>query len=465
MSGSSTATRLGLLCALTLAIVPAQQPPAGVERPPLTPIHSDGDYRFLVDPANHTDLWDALKYIRLGSASFLTLGAEYRIEHEVFHNENWGGPESGTNSYLLQRFMPHVRAQFGDKVRVFVSFQFDDVFGRAGGPRPVIDRDRADIHEAFVDLGGTGAVTARIGRQELVFGGGKLTTNNEGANVRLSFDAVRLALRHRNWRTELFASRPVRNLPGVFDNTPNNEQSFWGAYTTAPPAGSVLFDTYYFWLDTKQARYQRYVGREIRHSIGARLHTKKRGGGLDLDWEGLFQFGSLGTNRIRAWTVATETGYRWEPIPLRPRLAFNGDIASGDSNPTDRTLGTFNPLFPKGGYFAKMVLAGPYNFFDLHPLLELELRRNVTAQIDWDWFWRQSTRDGIYGIGGRLIRDGSASRARTIGSQGNVELRWSVDRHVTLSLSSSVFLPGRFLKDSGPKQTVLFLNYGFTYRF
>ncbi|MBC8065093.1 MAG: alginate export family protein [Chlorobia bacterium] len=453
-----------LLLILVPMLVSAQ--PGALEvskRPPLTPIHSMDDYSFLADPKERTDLWDRFKYVRLSQTSFLTFGAEYRIEHEWFRNDNWGESQMDGNGYLLQRFMPHVSGYLGKFARAFVSFKFNEAFGRAGGPRPDIDRDRADVHEAFVDLGLNSTVTARVGRQELVFGGGKLTTNNEGVNVRLSFDAVRISAHHKDWRVDLFASRPVQNLSGVFDNVPNSGQLFWGIYGSAPTVRKILIDTYYFGLDTRQARYVQGAGQETRHSVGTRLHTR-RGGGVDMDWEGVFQFGSFGANRIRAWTVATETGYQWEHVRFGPRLGMKADVASGDGNPGDHKLETFNPLFPKGGYFSKMVLAGPYNFYDLHPLLELEVKKGVTAELSWDWFWRQSTRDGVYGIGGRLIREGLKSRARSVGSQGNVGVRWSVDPHLTLSFNVSAFLPGRFLKETGPGKTVLFVNYGVTYR-
>ena len=434
-------------------------------RPPLTPIHSMGDYSFLVDPAQRTDIWDRLKFIRLGDSIFLTLGAEYRLEHEVFRNSNWGaGPQDGTG-YLLQRIMPHACIRMGSALRVFVSLKFDDVFGRNGGPRPGFDRNRADIHEGFVDLGtGTASVTARLGRQELIFGAGKFTSNNEGVNVRLSFDAARVTLKNHGWETNLFAGRPVSNLPGTFDDTPNHRQAFWGVYATAPPLRQMRVDGYYLGLDTKLAQYQQGRGHELRHTVGSRLYTKPAPGGIDFDGDAAWQFGTFGPDTIRAWTVATETGYRWGFVRFRPRVAMKADVASGDGNPSDHSLGTFNPLFPKGGYFGKMVLGGPYNFCDVHPVLQAAPSRTVTVQADWDWFWRQSIRDGIYG-GGFRLRDGLASRARAIGSQGNMEVRWMVDRHLTVVLNLATFLSGPYLKETGPAKTVLFANSGFTYRF
>jgi hypothetical protein len=47
-------------------------------------------------------------------------------------------------------------------------------------------------------------------------------------------------------------------------------------------------------------------------------------------------------------------------------------------------------------------LQGPYNLMDLHPSLQVNLTPRVKLTTDADFFWRQSIRDGIYGIPGNL---------------------------------------------------------------
>src|ERR1700726_2614379 len=74
--------------------------------------------------------------------------------------------------------------------------------------------------------------------------------------------------------------------------------------------------------------------------------------GWDFDYEALWQFGTFGAANIRAWTVASETGYRLPTAVLKPRFSAKVDISSGDHPKSDPTiLGTFDPLFPKGNYF------------------------------------------------------------------------------------------------------------------
>lgn len=136
------------------------------------------------------------------------------------------------------------------------------------------------------------------------------------------------------------------------------------------------------------------TGREIRHSVGARLFNNPPGApfkpGWDYNWEAVYQLGSFAQNYINAWTLATKTGFTFS-MRFLPRLALRAYVASGGQNLHGGTLSTFNPLFPRGAYFGpKLTMFGPNNLLDVHPVLMLTLRQNVTCDFDWGWFWRES---------------------------------------------------------------------------
>jgi Alginate export len=108
---------------------------------------------------------------------------------------------------------------------------------------------------------------------------------------------------------------------------------------------------------------------------------------------------------------------------------------------------------------------GPFNFFDVHPILMFSPLPNVSCALDTAWFWRESLDDGIYLIGGALLRRGTRRDARYIGNQINFELRWALDLHTTIAINLAGFLTGAFLEDTGPSDDVAFSNVGITYRF
>jgi hypothetical protein len=49
----------------------------------------------------------------------------------------------------------------------------------------------------------------------------------------------------------------------------------------------------------------------------------------DYDTEGIFQFGDFGSGDIRAWSVASNTGYTLASLWGQPRLGLQADFASG----------------------------------------------------------------------------------------------------------------------------------------
>jgi Alginate export len=426
-------------------------------------LREDDDWSFLADPARRQDSWDPLKYIPLREGRsdwFLSVGGEVREVWEQIGNDNWG-QQHLMNGYLNERYMLHFDFHFGNHVRTFVELKSGLNSYRAGGPRP-IDEKKLDFQAAFVEVG-TGSdrnwIKFRAGRQEMEYGSGRLIDVREGPNVRLSFDGFKVKTGIGRWQIDGFAMRPDLDKPGFFDNAPNHAVGFWGVYGVRPLGKSITLDTYYLGINRKSATFNREMGQEVRHSIGARLSRPiaQTNSGWDFDNEAVWQFGSFGSANIRAWTVASETGYRFPAIPLKPRFSVKADVSSGD-DPRTNTLGTFNPLFPKGNYFGVLATTGPgpINFIDVHPRLEATLPHDVTASFDWIFQWRESLRDGVYSVPGFVIIPAGKSDARFVGQRPGTEVRWQVNRHLWAQADYGIFYAGRFVKES---QTSRNLNY------
>jgi hypothetical protein len=365
------------------------------------------------------------------------------------------------NGYLNERYMVHFDLHYGKHVRTFVELKSGLNSFRIGGPRP-IDEKKLDFQAAFLELGtgdGQNSINLLVGRQELEYGSGRLIDVREGPNVRLSFDGFRLMSEVHSWRIDGFAVRPDDDNFGFFDNSPNHAVGFWGVYGTRPMPHKTSLDLYYLGLNRAQATFQRGTAQEVRHTLGARfsrpIATEKPG--WDFDDEGLVQFGTFGSGNIRAWTVASEIGYRIPTTHLKPRFSAKADISSGD-NPNSKTLGTFNPLFPKGDYFGVLATTGPgpINFIDVHPHVETTFHHDVTASFDWIVQWRESLEDGVYAVPGFLIRPADGSRARFVGHRPGTQIRWQENRHLWFQADYGIFYAGKFLKETQPGRN---LNY------
>ncbi|PYJ55944.1 MAG: alginate export family protein [Verrucomicrobia bacterium] len=438
--------------------------------PPFKQLRYDENYEYLRDPSRRADYFDAIKFIPLDPNGdwYLTPGGEIRERYEYYHNSLWGRGPQDDNGYLLQRYMVHADAHFGDYFRIFTQFKSGLEDGRNGGPRPT-DRDDVDLNQAFFDvrvpLAELDCLTLRAGRQELAYGSSRLISAREAPNVRLSFDGVKAILNVSGWRVDAFAVKPVRTKTGVFDDDSDPNQKFWGLYAVIPvswlPGGNV--DLYYLGLDRNNAHFDQGTAHEIRHSVGTRIWGRKTG--WDYNLELVYQFGSFGSGDIQAWTAASDVGFTFENAPLKPRLGFKANITSGDDDPNNADLQTFNPLFPRGAYFGEPALIGPANHIDVHPSLDLSLCRNVTLILNWDFFWRENTRDGIYGPAVNVIQSGQTSNARYVGNQAEAMLEWRVDRHFTFTIDYAHFFAGDFLKQTTPGKDVDYFSAWVTFRF
>jgi hypothetical protein len=93
--------------------------------------------------------------------------------------------------------------------------------------------------QAYVELGRVEGNTfeLRVGRQELVFGEQRLVGHVNWLNTARSFDAVRVAYRHQNFRVDAFAASVVNIVEGGFNKRTdgNNFHGVYGAFTSLSP--------------------------------------------------------------------------------------------------------------------------------------------------------------------------------------------------------------------------------------
>jgi hypothetical protein len=440
--------------------------------PAYTLNRADEDYSYLRDPTLRTDFWDPVKYIPLNESGnwYLSLGGEARERYEYFNNPNWGAGPKGSG-YLLQRYFLHADLHMGEYLRLFGQLQSSLENGRIGGPRPT-DKDELDLHQLFLDvnfnLGSDSSFVLRSGRQELVYGTERIIGVRDGPNVRQSFDGFRAMFSTGDLKVDAFATRPVKTKRYVFDDETDGHLGLWGVYSVMPlhmlPKGNI--DLYYVGYYNSDLVYDQGSGREIRQSVGTRLWRTAKP--LDYNFEFIYQFGKFGSGNIQAWTAASDTGYTFDSLPLNPRFGLKADVTSGDRDPRNPDLQTFNPLFPKGAYFSENNLIGPANHIDLNPTVALHLKDNLTLFVNSDFFWRESTHDGVYniGFGGvALVRSGKQSNARYVGSQPQAQLEWDIDRHLTLKAFYAHFFTGPFLRESGPSKDVDYTTEWLTYKF
>lgn len=413
------------------------------------------NYRYLQDLTAQTDFWDPVKYIPLGDdpGTYLSFGGELRERFEYYSTPGFGLLGAKADDYLLHRLLLHADLHVGDNFRTFA--QFGNHLQAGKDTVSPVHVDRLDLQQGFVDIRLPIAPASDIdpilrgGRQEMAFGSQRLVAIRDAPNVRRSFDGLRLGDTIDDIRIDGFVTRPVLLKEGVFDDEPDHDQAFWGVYSTVPVrlVPGLSADLYYLGFDNEQARFGTVSGGEDRHTVGTRLFGATVG--WDWDWETLGQFGSFAGQNICAWTLATNTGYTFRNTSWTPRAGLKADIASGDHDPRDGTLGTFNALFPKLAYFSEAALVAPANFFDVQPSLSVKPSGNLTLTVGWDFLWRETTNDAVYVAPFTPVAGTAGRGGRFIGHQTSFDVLWWLDRHMQIKASYVHFDVGSALRAGG----------------
>jgi hypothetical protein len=446
------------------------------------------DHSYLADPAARSDYWwEPLKFIPLRPATnapFASLGGEVRVRYEWIGNTNFGSGPQDNGGYLLTRYIPFVSLTVPNlpgesRFRIFGQFLGAFSRGDARGPGP-LDEDTFDVLQAFAELAipiGEGNLTLQGGRQSISFGTERLLGTRYGVNLPLSFDGGIVRWADERWEAHAFYLRPVPIDPDPLNNVSTGDQQIWGFYTThqlgdlLPGLPNAAIDIYYIGFFDAAATYNSGTGRELRHTLASRIFGEQPVpfGTLDWNYEGALQFGAFDSKRgqadILAWSVGTETGYTLA-APFAPRFSFSANFVSGDHNPDDADLQTFNPLYPKGKYFGELTPVGPYNLINLQGSLSLSVTDQTTVHLQGGPYWRYSTGDAVYGVGGNIVRgDAERGGATYIGNQLEVIAEWSPTRELSFVISYSQFTPGAFIRETGPAETIHFVAVQTTIQF
>jgi hypothetical protein len=410
-----------------------------------------------------------LKYIPLSKANglFVSIGGEVRYEYALFRDEDWGRRNVGKNKFLLQRYNLHADVHLGKTFRIFGQLRSALEDGRKTGPRPV-DEDALNIQNVFLDaklpITKTGMILLRIGRQEINYGSGRLISVREGPNARLYFNGMKVVYTSPAFAVDGFVMNTDSVFNGVFDNKRTKGINLWGLYATTSFPNLKHLDLYYLGKHNEQSIYEQGRAKEQRHTVGARVWGQLKNWRFDL--EGAYQLGKFGKRQIGAYMASLDVGYQFTSKKWKPLVGIRTDYFSGDRRIGDSRLQTFNPIYPKGGYFGFNPQVGAANLIDFHPYWSVEILKGLSMLGDVICIWRYSLEDGIYRPSGVFNFPGGASRKRYIGTSYLVKLTYSINSFLSTEAGCHYFKTGAFAKDiiSNPKNAFL-SNYRIVFKF
>ena len=420
-------------------------------KPAFKPINHDEDYSSF-RAVRDENLWTRLKYIPLAGKTYATLGGELRLRPELRIGERWGrGPQDDDGNFQ-QRTRVWGDLQIEGLFRAFVDLEHATSSGLDSVVAP-IEEGRLDFNQAFIEAHvpvGQAKITARFGRQEIGIGNQTVFDMREGANTRRSLDLLRVMGSTGPWDGGFLTGHAVLEKLGTFDDETNHDYDLPGFHAgrnfgsgarssraemlfVASDRASVAFDSAAAARDRRRTLSLRYAGKANAWSV---------------DVEAIRQWGSFGNLDIDAYYVTGTVAHGWAS-GWKPKLALRVDVGSGDRNPNDGKLGTYGPLFPKPLTYNGDL--GPHNLTIFQPMLTLQPNTRLTLDFSAAGLWRTSIHDGVYSLGGQVLRSADESDSRFFGKRATAAGRYALNPFTTLGFYtiygdvSEKFKPGRDL--------------------
>lgn len=433
---------------------------ASVWAQPQGPVYSnvryEDDYSFLNDENRGSDPFNRLKKIPLGGGAQLTLGGHYRFRYERDAHRRFGASNPSTQTFFLNRVFLFSDLQFGKRGRLFGEIKYAGITDNEL-PAALTAHDKPDVQNLFAELwlrnNDKTKFGVRAGRQEMQFGRQRLVSPLDWVNTRRAFDGVRLMANVSGWKFDAFAAKVAEHDPEEIDRA-NESQLFTGFYMQRSNKGKTV-SAYYLGLDEDDLLAKSgngISGAYNCHTIGAGYDGTVK----NFDWttEAAYQFGRFSVDDIGAYMLGLEAGYTLNKTWAKPRLAFGFDLASGDKDPYDDKKQTFNQIFPLAHpYFGWADQVARQNIQALTLSATVKPLKRVSAKVQGLNFKLAQKRDALYNAAGAASRrnvDGLAGK--NVGNEFDAEVTLNLGVHVSTMVGYTRFMPGNFIKNTGPSQ-------------
>ena len=400
------------------------------------------DLSYLKDPCYLDRRWnDAFKHFHVKGSKVETGGqTRFRYHHE--NNFRGFGITGDDDDFLLIRNRLYLDWQLTPNIRFFSEFLDANSSFENFSPR-AIEENHADFLNLFMDAtlwdDCRGKLTARIGRQELLYGAQRLVSPLDWANTRRTFDGYRLLWEGDDWNVDGFFVNPVAVDRRNFDDT-NEDVDFYGIYATNKRLKNATLDVFWLALDND-------LNGENSDTLGLRYNRDLANDNL-LDFEGGYQFGDNADGSDRdAWYFTLGLGHRFKHR-LKPTAWIYYDFADGGNS--QGAGNGFDQLFPLAHkYLGFMDLFARSNIEDLNFLFTMQVSPRAKMLIWYHNFWLQSQTDTPYNVNGAAFAPGVTPVDDELGQELDLLLSLTITERTNLLLGYSHFFAGDYYDAAG----------------
>lgn len=403
------------------------------------------------------DEWGKPKPV-YGEQVKIKVGGEFRYRLELRDDFNFNDATHEDDAVNLIRSRLSLDFIPGPYLRVFAEAQDSESFAASGLHKTTSFVNRFDLYRLYGEITSpleSIPLKMSVGRQTLFYGDDRFISfhNDTWSNVPSLIDAVKLVYTPKKWlQADLWYGQPVLVNRSQADSADHSE-NLYGLYTTLGPFHDQTLDTFLFIrhnLNNEIAGERPGERGQLKeYTVGNRF--KGRAKGFDYGIEYAIQSGSRAHDDIKAWAWHNEMGYTFEEISGDPRIDFEYNFGSGDSDPTNGTFENFDNLFPGNHqHYGFIDFVGLRNIHTLKLGSQIKPHKRIKLSAGHHWFFLDTNKSAWFTQSGTgTIRAAQANASTTLGQEIDLLAKWQLSQHLSLTLGYSHFHAGAFIKDTG----------------
>jgi hypothetical protein len=299
----------------------------------------------------------------------------------------------------------------------------------------------------------------KVGRQEFSYGAQRLLGAFNWSNVAQTFDGGKAGFHFApaHLSVDLFGGdkspiKSPREADDLFDASV--KERIYGYYASAKEFGETLIEQY--WINRqswKNISFGPNGSSEVNnHTVGGRL-KKTFKNGIDYELELARQFGNFRDRDVEAMMGVGIIGYTWEYNPWKPRVGFEFDYGSGDSDPTDSSMKTFDNLYPTNHLFYGFAdFISLQNLNDYRYQFSFKPHKKWKVQTDLHMIYLDTPKDSWYNVGRGVARTAAAGSRDVdphVGNEIDLIVDYKVNDYASMHLGYSHFFAGKYLQATG----------------
>ena len=301
----------------------------------MAPLAPSGRYTTLADAMRTHFFVLALALSGVGAAT--AVAQEVEIGGQIRPRAEFRDPVgAGGDGFVSMRVRAQISAKLDRHVGVFIQVQDVRLWGEETSTLADFNADNFDLHQGYLEVRSEGNtwVGARVGRQEVDFGGQRLVGAVDWAQQGRAFDGLR-ASTHGSWGSvDLIGFK-------VAEATSANiavDAEFFGAYAQIANIGGGALDLYA--LVNHTAENPAGSAETEQYTLGARLAGRLSGVAYRVECS--YQTGHRVGVDVEAFMFGARVG---ASIAGVGSLTLWYDHLSGDDDPTDNMVKVFDTLF------------------------------------------------------------------------------------------------------------------------